>query len=184
MVFTPDQTSAHVPQLVAQRQDLQRRVAAEFRSGQGQTYQGNWPTDHAAEASGKWLGSPPFSDGMEFLPTTGCDHIVGDGSLREGDAELEQLAVNSGSAPQRIGAIHFPNQSDDGWGDGFSTCFARTVFPSPEETKPCSMPADDGAGLNQAKPAFRTIPDLGEPRPRGPIDWSQPWLAGTPAQDQ
>jgi hypothetical protein len=71
MVFRPDGTSAHVPQLVARRQDLQQRVAAGFQSGQGQTYQGNQPTDHAAEDFGKWLGSPPFSDGMGFLPTTG-----------------------------------------------------------------------------------------------------------------
>jgi hypothetical protein len=42
--------------------------------------------------------------------TTGAwDHIVGDGSWREGDPELDQLAVNSGSTPQWIGAIHFPN---------------------------------------------------------------------------
>jgi hypothetical protein len=56
--------------LVAQRQDLQQRVAAGFQSGRGQMYHGNQPTDYAAEDSGKWLGSPPFSDGMEFLPTT------------------------------------------------------------------------------------------------------------------
>jgi hypothetical protein len=30
MVFRPDGTSAHVPQLVARRQDLQQRVAADF----------------------------------------------------------------------------------------------------------------------------------------------------------
>jgi hypothetical protein len=43
--------------------------------------------------------------------------------LRDGDAELAQLALNSGSISQRIGAVHFPNQSDDSWGDGFSTGF-------------------------------------------------------------
>ena len=66
IVFKPDRTSAQVPQLVAQRQYLQRRVAVEFQSGKGLTYQGNQPTDHATEDSGKCLGSPPFSDAMEF----------------------------------------------------------------------------------------------------------------------
>ena len=74
------------------------------------------------------------------------NHIVGDGSLREGDAELEQLAVNSGSTPQWIGAIHFPYQSDNGWGNRFSTRFARPAFPSPEESKLQSIASDDGAG--------------------------------------
>jgi hypothetical protein len=49
----------------------------EFQSGQGLTYQGNQPTDHATEDSGKCLGSPPFSDRMEFLPTTGGDFAMG-----------------------------------------------------------------------------------------------------------
>ena len=112
------------------------------------------------------------------------DHIVGDGSLRYGDAELEQLAVNSWSTPQRISAIHFPYQIDDGWGNRFSTGFARPAFPSPEESKSRSMPSDDGAGLNQADPDSSTIPGLGEPGPQGSVDWSQPGSVGTPAQNQ
>ena len=46
------------------------------------------------------------------------------------------------------------------------------------------MPSDDGAGLNQAEPDFPTIPDLREPRPQGPVNGSQPWPVGTPAQNQ
>jgi hypothetical protein len=117
--------------------------------------------------------------------TTGTwEHIVGDGSLRKGDTKLEQLAVNSGSTSQQIGAIHFPNQSDDGWGDGFSTRFTRTAFPSPEGSKSGAMPSDDGAGLNEAEPEVPIIPDLGKPRPQSPVDESEPRSVGIPAQDQ
>jgi hypothetical protein len=39
-------------------------------------------------------------------------HILGDGSLRDDDPQLEQLAVNPGSAPQRIGLAHGPDEGD------------------------------------------------------------------------
>jgi hypothetical protein len=83
-----------------------------------------------------------------------------------------------------MGAIHFPNQSDDGWGDGFPSGFEATAFPSPKKSKPHSMPSDDGAGLNQAEPDFPTIPNSRKPRPQAPIDKSQPWSVVTSAQDQ
>lgn len=60
----------------------------------------------------------------------------------------------------------------------------RTAFPSPEESKPGAMPSDDGAGLSQGEADFPTIPDLSEPRPQDPVDGSQPWPVGTPAQNQ
>jgi hypothetical protein len=93
-------------------------------------------------------------------PTRTRDHVVGDGSLREGDAELEQLAVNPGSAPQRIGVVHVPDQGDEVWGNGFPASFARTAFPSPEESKPCAMPLKDGAGFNQDQPGLPFSPGL------------------------
>ena len=127
---------------------------------------------------------------QESLPvvgraTTGAwDHIIGDGSLRDGNTELEQLAVNSGRTPQRIGAVHLPNQSDDGWRNGFPASFARPAFPAPEESKPGAMPSDDGAGLNQAEPDFPPTPGMGEPGPQGSVHRPQPWLVGISDQHQ
>jgi hypothetical protein len=73
---------------------------------------------------------------------------------------FEQLAVNPGSAPQRIGPAHVPDQGDEVWGNSFPACFTRTAFPSPEQSKPRSMPMDERAGLNQAQPSFPSIPGM------------------------
>jgi hypothetical protein len=67
----PVGTAAQDQKLVAQSQVLQQQLPTGFQSGHPQTDQDDQPTDHAAEDSGKCLGSPAFSDGMEFLPTTG-----------------------------------------------------------------------------------------------------------------
>ena len=113
----------------------------------------------------------------ERLPVVGRgapssrDHIVGDGSLSQGDTKLEQLAMNPGSAPQRIRLVHVPDQGDDVWANGFPAGFGRTAFPPPEESKPRSMPLDDRAGLNQAEPGFPFVPGMREPSPKGPVQW-------------
>ena len=112
------------------------------------------------------------------------EHVTSDGSLGDGDPELEQLAVNPGSAPQRIGVIHVPNQSDEVWANGFPAGLARTAFPSPEDSKPRSMPSDDRAGLNQAQPGFPSAPGMREPSPKGPVQRRQAWSLGVPAQDE
>jgi hypothetical protein len=112
------------------------------------------------------------------------DHGVGDGSLREGDTELEQLAVNPGSTPQRIGAVHVPDQGDEVRGNGFPAGFARTAFPSPAESKPRSMPREDRAGLNQAQPGFPSFPGLRKPSPKGTVQRCQAWSFGARAQDE
>jgi hypothetical protein len=84
--------------LVAQRQNLQQRVEAKFQSGKGQTYQDNQPTDQAAEGSRKWLGSTPFSDGMEFLPTTDVPAPLGEvaGTPREFPKRLRHSGAVNG----------------------------------------------------------------------------------------
>ena len=42
-----------------------------------------------------------------------ADHVLGDGRLTDRDAELEQFAMDSRCAPQRIGVAHLPNQVAD-----------------------------------------------------------------------
>jgi hypothetical protein len=82
-----------------------------------------------------------------------------------------EFAVNPGSAPQQIGVVHVPDQGDDVWGNGFPAGFARTAFPSPEQSKPGPMPLDDRARLNQAQPGFPSVPGMREPGPEGTIQW-------------
>jgi hypothetical protein len=109
------------------------------------------------------------------------DHVFGDGSLREGDPELEQLAVNPGSAPQWIGVVDVPDQGDEVWGNGFPAGFASTAFPSPEESKPCAMPLKDRAGLNQEQPGLPSSPGPGKPSPKNTVQRRQARSSGAPA---
>ena len=56
--------------MAVQNQVLQQQIAAGLQSSYSETEQDNQPSDHAAEDSGKCLGTPAFSERMEFLPMT------------------------------------------------------------------------------------------------------------------
>ena len=96
------------------------------------------------------------------------DHVFGDGSLSHGEAQLEQLAVDPGSAPQRIGPAHVPNEGNGVRSNGLSASF-RTTLQLPEETKTLPMPADDGIGLHEPKPNSPSAPRAGKPGQEGTI---------------
>jgi hypothetical protein len=42
--------------------------------------------------------------------TSSSHHVLRDGRLADLDAELEQLTVDPGRTPERVGAAHLPNQ--------------------------------------------------------------------------
>jgi hypothetical protein len=50
-----------------------------------------------------------------------------DGSLSDGDTELKQLSMNPGSASQRVGVVHFPDQSDGVWGSQLHHAIRSTL---------------------------------------------------------
>jgi hypothetical protein len=110
------------------------------------------------------------------------DHVFGDGSLSNGDAELEQLTVNPGCAPQRIRLVHLPDQGDDLWGNGFAAGWARAASPSPEEAETCPVPLDDSVRLEDPKRRFPSFPAVGEPDPKRPVQWRQTSSVGTATQ--
>ena len=110
--------------------------------------------------------------------------ILGYSCLRDFNAELKQLAMDSGSTPQRIGSAHFPNEGDRVWGDSFPPGFKRTTLPFPEDAKAIPMPVDDRAGFDQVQPGFPLIPGMREPSPQGTVHWRETGPVGTPAQDQ
>src|SRR5215468_12145725 len=72
------------------------------------------------------------------------DHVFGHTGLADGDAQFEQLTMDVGRAPQRVGAAHLPDQIADFAGDRRSTWFAAAHFPGPEQAKALAMPRDDG----------------------------------------
>src|SRR6478609_1044550 len=63
-------------------------------------------------------------------------HILRNGGLADVDTELEELSMNAGSAPERIGEAHLPDQPPDfrryAWPTG-----TPTRFPAPEGAKAC-----------------------------------------------
>jgi hypothetical protein len=104
--------------------------------------------------------------------------------LRESDAELKQLAVNPGSAPEWIGAAHLADQVDGVYGDGLAADSARAAFPFPEQAEALSMPADDRIGLNHPKVRLLGAPPLGKPGPKGPVQRAQAWSFGGAVEHQ
>ena len=76
------------------------------------------------------------------------DHVLGDGGLRDVDAELEQLAVHAGCSPERVGEAYLPDESTDVFGNGGPTAPVSAGLPGPEESETPSGPANDGVRLD------------------------------------
>ena len=116
--------------------------------------------------------------------TTARDHVSGDGSLSNGDTELEQLAVDPRSTPQRIGLVHLPDQDNDVRANGSPAGFARTTLPPPKEAKTRSMPLDDGVRLKDPKRHLPSVPSVREPDPERPVQRRQAGSLAATVQDE
>ena len=101
--------------------------------------------------------------------TRARDHVFGDGSLGDSEPKLEQFAVDPGSAPQRIGVAHLPDQVDGVLADCLAPGFTRSAFPTPEEPEPGAVPLNDSARLNEAEADLPIRPGLREPTPEGAV---------------
>ena len=116
--------------------------------------------------------------------TRARDHVFGDGSLGDLEAELEQFAVDPGSAPPGIGVAHLPDELDGAWADRLATRLARSAFQAPEEPEPGTVPLEDRAQLNQAEPGLPIGARLREPRPEGAVQRGQARAFVGAAEDQ
>ena len=74
-------------------------------------------------------------------------HIFGNRGLPNVDAELEEFSMNPGSASQRVGEAHFPDQLANFERHRWSAA-ATSRLPSPEQAKPSAMPTDNSLRLN------------------------------------
>jgi hypothetical protein len=73
-------------------------------------------------------------------------HVLGDCRLADLDAELEELSVNPGRAPERVGGVHLPNQITSLAIHRRPSC-SRT--PAPKEVEALTVPLDDCGRLDQ-----------------------------------
>ncbi len=69
-------------------------------------------------------------------------HVFGDRGLTNFDAELEELTVDPGRAPEGIGKAHVTDQLAD-FERHLWPAAARSRLPSPEQAKTRAMPADN-----------------------------------------
>ena len=68
------------------------------------------PVQVATQARSRESVSPPSAQHrLEADAASPARHILGDASLPDVDAELEQLAVDAWRTPQRIGDTHLPD---------------------------------------------------------------------------
>src|SRR5262249_24028951 len=69
-------------------------------------------------------------------------HILANRSLTHINGEFEELAMDPGSAPQRVGEAHVADQLAD-FDRYFWPANSRPRLPSPEQAETSAMPADD-----------------------------------------
>src|SRR5262245_55553824 len=80
-------------------------------------------------------------------PALSRQHVDRNRGPRDIDAQFEQLAVDPGSAPQRVGEAHVADQLVDfEW--HFRSAYSRARLPSPEQAKPGPVPADNRLRLD------------------------------------
>jgi hypothetical protein len=100
-------------------------------------------------------------------------HVLCDSRLGNGEAQLQQLTVNSRCTPERVRNWHRPNQRADLSSDG-RTPQPVAALPRPKEAESVPMPGDDGFGLHDNERRPPLAPDSGKPDPEQPVDARQP----------
>src|SRR5262249_2751186 len=101
------------------------------------------------------------------------DQILAHARLADIDAELEQLAVNPRSPPERILAAHGANQLAHLFRHGRPPRLTVSDLPGPEQAKAFPMPADDGRGFDDKDAGLPVAPDGAQPSPQESIRRSQ-----------
>ena len=101
------------------------------------------------------------------------DHVLADTGLTDGDAELQQFAVNVGSAPEWIFAAQHPNQLANLFRHRRTAGLAMANLPPPEQAQALPLPADHRSGLDDGNAGFPAVPDRGEPCPEKAVSRAQ-----------
>lgn len=91
-------------------------------------------------------------------PWAAADHVCGDGRLRHGEPQFQELTVNPRRTPQGIRGRHRANQGAYLVRDGRPTR-PMAALPRPKETEPAPMPGDDGFGFDDDEHRSPVTPD-------------------------
>src|SRR5262249_8926002 len=109
------------------------------------------------------------------------DHVLGDGGLRDLDAELDQLTENPRWAAERILPAHPSDQGPRIGRDRWTARSALAASPGPEGLERGPVPADHGVGLDDDERVAPTTPAAEEHGPEEAIAVAKPRrLRGSP----
>ena len=104
------------------------------------------------------------------------------GSFRDLETKLQQLPMDAGRAPQRVGAGHLPDQGSNLKASLGSTTGLLPGNPGPKETEASPMPGDDGLGFYHDQRTAPILPGLTEQNPKETIGLSQSWSRAVPLE--
>ncbi len=105
------------------------------------------------------------------------------GCLRDFEAELQQLSVNSRRAPKWVLAGHPTDKVADLPRQGRSPRFSSSRLPGPEESEPLSVPTDNGLRLDDDQRLAPARSQAREDDPENPIDHPKRWPRPFPLHD-
>jgi hypothetical protein len=102
-----------------------------------------------------------------------ADHVLAHARFADGNAKLEQFAVNPRRAPERVVAAHRTNQGSDVRRDCWSPRPPPPNLPRPEESEALAMPTDHRRRLHDGGTQLPILPDRRQPSPEESISGGQ-----------
>src|SRR5262245_63056205 len=110
-------------------------------------------------------------------------HVLSDAGFTHVDTQLEQLAVDTWSTPQRVLSVHPSDKRPNVCRNGWSAHTAAPRLPRPEHPETDAMPGNDGVRLDDHQRRSPSRPDPREPYPEEPVRQCQPRSLHGPLQD-
>lgn len=98
------------------------------------------------------------------------EHVLADAGFADVDAQLEQLTMDVGRAPERVLAAQAPDQITNLTGKAGPTGLPAAYFPRPEEAKALAMPSNHSLRFDDGQCRAPVAPDSAQNHPQEPVD--------------
>lgn len=107
--------------------------------------------------------------------------VLADAGFADVDAQLEQLTMDRGRAPERVLAAQAPDQIANLTGKAGPTGLQAAYFLRPEEAKALAMPSNHSLRFDDGQCRAPVAPDSAQNHPQEPVDGFQArtFLRGT-----